>query len=106
MAKKTTKNDATNLDQLASSIKTEHEAVVVAVRKSLDHARKAGELLSQAKKAIKETDYQWGKWVEKRCGILERTTHNYIRIFEKWTEIEAKLKDQGGELARLRTAVG
>jgi hypothetical protein len=101
MTKKTTNNDATNLDQLASTIKTEHEAVVQAIRKSLDHARKAGELLSQAKKALKDTEYQWGKWVEKKCGIKERTANNYLRIFEGWAEIEAKLKDQGGELTHL-----
>jgi hypothetical protein len=108
MAKKTTKADATKLARLVSSIKTEHQAVILAVRKSLDHARKAGELLSKAKAAIKDTEYQWGKWVEKKCGIKERTANNYLRIFEKWAEIEAKLKDQGGDIAHLtvRAALG
>jgi hypothetical protein len=102
MAKTKTKNeDATNLDQLASSIKAEHEAVGLAVRKSLDHARKAGELLSKAKDAIKDTVYQWGRWVEQKCGVIERTANNYLRIHEKWGEIEAKLKDDGGDLAHL-----
>ena len=95
MAKtKTTKTeDATNLDELASEIKQEHEAVGQAVLKSLDHARKAGELLSKAKEAIKDTEYQWGKWVEKKCGVIERTANNYLRIYERWVEIEGKLSD-------------
>ena len=41
MAKKTTKADATKLARLVSSIKNEHQAVILAVRKSLEHARKA-----------------------------------------------------------------
>lgn len=103
MAKtKTTRTeDATNLDKLAIEIKQEHEAVGQAVRKSLDHARKAGELLSKAKEAIQDTVYQWGRWVEQKCGVIERTANNYLRIHEKWSEIEAKRKDEGGNLAHL-----
>lgn len=100
-AKRTTNSDPSKLDELACSIKAEHEAVVQSIRTSLDHARKAGELLSEAREAVKSSVFMWGKWVEMQCGIKERTANNYIRICEKWSEIEAKLAQQGGELHRL-----
>src|SRR4051812_38215225 len=92
---------ATKLDDMATEIKTEHDAVLHAVRTSLAHARNAGELLSQAKQQVKETEFQWGKWVERKCGIIERTANNYLRIYERWDEIEAKSKAQPGDLVRL-----
>lgn len=70
------KSPANSLDEMATEIQTEHDAVLHAVRKSLFHARNAGELLSKAKEKVKETPFQWGKWVEKECGIIERTANN------------------------------
>lgn len=92
---------AVTLVELATTIKAEHEAVVTTYRKSLDHARHAGELLSKAKKEVDQSAFQWAKWVEKECGILERTASNYLRIYHKWAEVEAKVKGQGGDIARL-----
>lgn len=101
LTKTTEKPADATLDEMASEIKTEHDAVLHAVRKSLAHARNAGELLAKAKQQVKETEFQWGKWVEKKCGIIERTANNYLRIYERWDEIEAKSKTQPGDLARL-----
>lgn len=101
LTKTTEKPADATLDEMASEIKTEHDAVLHAVRKSLAHARNAGELLSKAKEQVKETEFQWGKWVEKKCGIIERTANNYLRIYERWDEIEAKSKTQPGDLVRL-----
>jgi hypothetical protein len=91
---------AIGLKELATTIKAEHEAVAT-YRKSLDHARKAGELLSKAKKEVEKTAFQWAKWVEKECGILDRTASNYLRIYDKWAVVEAKVNEQGGDIARL-----
>lgn len=85
-----------SLEQLAAKIKSEHRHAVQTVRKSLEHARTAGELLAQAKDAIKDSPYRWGKWVEQECGIQERTASNYLRLFRKWSEIE-----QAGDVAAL-----
>lgn len=76
------------LEQLAGKIKAEHRHAVQTVRKSLEHARAAGELLAQAKDAIKDSPYRWGKWVEQECGIQERTASNYLRLFRHWAEVE------------------
>jgi hypothetical protein len=98
---KSEKTTAVSLDEMATEIKTEHDGVLHAVRKSLVHARTAGELLSKAKQQVKETEFQWGKWVEKKCGINERTANNYLRIYERWEKIETKIKAQQADLARL-----
>jgi hypothetical protein len=85
-----------NLDQLATRIKAEHRHAVQTVRKSLEHARAAGELLAQAREEIKDSPYRWGKWVEQECGIQERTASNYLRLFRRWAEVE-----QAGDVAAL-----
>jgi hypothetical protein len=92
---------AVKLTELATTIKAEHQAVVTTYRKSLDHARRAGELLAKAKKEVDESAFQWAKWVEKECGIIERTASNYLRIYHKWADVEAKVDEQGGDIARL-----
>src|SRR5579871_4381247 len=77
------------LPQLATKIKSEHDQAVQTVRKSLDHARKAGELLAKAQKQVmKNTAFKWGRWVEQECGIKERTASNYIRLYRNWSKIE------------------
>lgn len=61
----------------------------------------AGELLSKAKKEVEKTAFQWAKWLEKDCGVLERTASNYIRLYGQSAEVEAKVNEQGGDIARL-----
>lgn len=91
-----------NLEKLVTEIKKEHQQVVQTVRKSIDHAKKAGELLSKAKEQVEATTaFKWGRWVEQECGILERTASNYIRVFAHWSEIDAKMKEKDFDPARL-----
>ena len=82
------RSDGMTLEQLASKIKAEHRHVVQTFRKSLEHARGAGELLAEAREEIKNSAFRWGKWVEQECEIQERTASNYIRVFRRWDEIE------------------
>lgn len=94
------------LEQLAGKIKTEHQQVVQVVRKSLDHARKAGELLARAKEQVeKNSAYRWSRWVEQECGILDRTASNYIRVFRHWDEIERATKEGDPTGLTLRAAL-
>jgi hypothetical protein len=99
-ATKPAKRDVGNkLDELALDIKAEHREVGAALRKSLDHARKAGELLARAKQQIEALpEYKWGGWVSKTCEIHERTANNYIRIHRQWAKIEQAVK---GDIANL-----
>jgi hypothetical protein len=85
---------------LAIDIKAEHREVGSALRKSLDHARKAGELLARAKEQIDANpEYKWGGWLQKQCDIHERTANNYIRIHRHWAKIEQAVK--GGDISNL-----
>jgi Protein of unknown function (DUF3102) len=70
----------TNQDDLAAlalRIKFEHEAAAVAVKSSVDHAIKAGQLLLQAKTLVQYGN--WLPWLRENCDIAERTAQLYMR---------------------------
>jgi Protein of unknown function (DUF3102) len=52
---------------------------------ALEHARKAGELLEQAKAQL--TQSQWLPWLKEHCQFSERTAQNYVRVAREWTEL-------------------
>lgn len=70
---------------LVPSINREHKAVVDALEKGLDHALKAGEYLSQAKRLVGHGG--WAEWVEKHCEFSYRTARSYIRVYNKRDEL-------------------
>ncbi len=90
-----------SLDKLVTDIKKEHEQVGLAMRKSIQHARKAGELLTKAKAEVDKGETKWSFWVKNRCGIAERMAANYIRIFKDWAKIEAKVSQDNFDLAEM-----
>lgn len=99
-ARPTKKIVGNKLDELAIGIKAEHKEVGAALRKSLEHAKRAGELLARAKEQIDANpEYKWGGWVQKQCEIHERTANNYIRIHRHWAKIEQAVK--GDDIASL-----
>jgi hypothetical protein len=75
---------------LVPEIITEHRAVVDAsqsgYKNSLQHAIKAGELLNQAREAIKKG---WLAWLEEQCPDIPQTTANlYMRLATNKTKID------------------
>ncbi|MFO0806155.1 MAG: hypothetical protein U0791_23885 [Gemmataceae bacterium] len=88
-------------EKLITDIRREHEQVGLAMKKSLDHARKAGELLTSAKGKIDESELKWSYWVKNKCGITERMAANYLRIYRGWQKIEEKASEKGFEMAEL-----
>jgi hypothetical protein len=76
-----------SLVDLAARIRAEHEAAGGALKRSLQHAMAAGELLLEAKVQLKHG--QWLPWLES-CGISERTAQRYIRLVHNRETIEAK----------------
>jgi hypothetical protein len=76
-----------SLADLAARIRAEHEAAGGALKRSLQHAIAAGELLLEAKAQLKHG--QWLPWLES-CGISERTAQRYIRLVHNREAIEAK----------------
>ena len=67
------------LDDLAKQINIEHVAAIEHARSAIQRARKAGELLIQAKYACSHG--QWLPWLTAKCpAIAERTAQAYMRL--------------------------
>lgn len=77
-----------SLEVILAEIRQEHEAVVTTFRKGLQHAKRVGELLNEAKAQVDHGD--WTEWVKQNCLFSKRTAENYQRIAKHWSEIEAK----------------
>ncbi len=71
-------NSAVVLANLAQRINTEHEAARAAMRKGLQHALNAGELLIEAKAAVPHGE--WLPWLETNCSVSERTAQLYMKV--------------------------
>jgi hypothetical protein len=73
---------------LATEINAEHAAALSAVRSGLEHARRAGALLIEAKAALEHG--AWLPWLAEQCPrILERTAQGYMRLAREWPRLEA-----------------
>jgi Protein of unknown function (DUF3102) len=78
------------LDTLAERINEEHRKVEAAMGRALQHARRAGKLLVEAK----ERTYhgEWLPWLKANFEGSERTAQMYMRVHSRWPEIEANTK--------------
>ena len=88
-------NSAVVLGNLAQRINTEAEAAHAAVRKGLEHALKAGELLIEAKAVVPHG--QWLPWLEANCTVAERSAQLYMRVARE----RGKLSGESAGLADL-----
>jgi hypothetical protein len=79
---------ADELAELARQIHAEHEAAEVSLRSGLEHARKAGELLLQAKSRCAHG--KWLTWLKDNARFSERTAQAYMRVARRWGELAAK----------------
>jgi hypothetical protein len=79
---------APNLAQLAQRINAECTAALTAARTALEHARRAGELLVEAKAACGHG--QWLRWLEANVPLSRRTAQGYMRLATRWAQLEAK----------------
>lgn len=77
-----------SLADLAARIRAEHEATAVALKRSVEHAMAAGDLLIEAKKLLKHG--QWLPWLDEHCVMSERTAQLYMRCARNREAIEAK----------------
>jgi hypothetical protein len=74
-----------SLVDLAARIKAEHEAAAGALKRSVEHAIAAGDLLIEAKAQVPHG--QWLPWLKEHCQIPERTARLYMRLAKNKTEI-------------------
>lgn len=73
---------------LAQRINAEHQAATNKAREAIDHARRAGELLLEAKAACKHGE--WLSWLKSNCSVGERQARNYIKLAKGWNAIQSK----------------
>ena len=66
------------LDNLATDINREHELAEQAARTAVEHAMKAGELLTEAKATVAHGE--WLPWLKTNVVFSERTAQAYMRI--------------------------
>lgn len=76
------------LTALAADIQREHEAAHGKAREALEHARRAGELLIEAKGQLEHG--AWLPWLSEHCGVSSRSAQRYMRLASRWGELESK----------------
>ncbi len=90
--------------RLASDICAEHAAVGDAAQSALHHARRAGELLTEAKEALAHG--AWLPWLAEHCPTVPaRTAQLYMRIASEWPRLAAEANTQRVAHLTVRDAV-
>jgi len=81
--------DHLSATSLSAEINAAHTAACRAAGEALNHARRAGELLQQAKAAVNHGE--WLPWLAANCpAISERTAQGYMRVAREWPALQAK----------------
>ena len=78
-----------SLADLAARIKAEHEATAIAMRRGVEHAMAAGDLLLEAKAQLKHGE--WLPWLAAHCHIPERTARLYMRLALNRAELDHQI---------------
>jgi len=76
-----------DLPTLAAEIVREHEAATSAARSALGHARRAGELLIEARRQVGHGG--WTAWLAENFPASARTARLYMQVARGWTELGA-----------------
>jgi hypothetical protein len=82
---------AAQLGGLVKKIDKEIKNCGKAVRSALEHARKAGNYLLEARKLISHGE--WAAWVTDNVKLPLRSAQLYMRIAKRWDELEANTQD-------------
>ena len=78
-----------SLQSLAAQINDAHGNACRAAQSAITHARRAGELLIEAKAGLEHGS--WLSWLGECCPtISERTAQAYMRVARDWPTLEAK----------------
>ncbi len=75
-----------SLTDLAKQISAAHGEALAAARTSLEHARKAGQLLLRVKERLPHGKFM--SWVEASCPFKRSTAGNYMRIAKDWQSLQ------------------
>jgi len=69
------------LPAIAKDINQEHELAISSARTAIEHAHKAGTLLTEAKAQVKHGE--WGNWIANNCPFSERTARAYMQLSKR-----------------------
>ena len=70
---------------LAADINREHEAAEHAATTAVEHARRAGEMLLEAKAAVLHG--AWLPWIRENLSLSERSAQGYMRVAKQLREL-------------------
>jgi hypothetical protein len=73
------------LASLAAQINEAHRQCVAAASSALEHARRAGTLLAEAKGKCGHG--QWLPWLKENFDFSERTAQNYMKVAREWPRL-------------------
>jgi Protein of unknown function (DUF3102) len=77
------------LADLAARIRQEHDAVGHALKRGLEHAINAGNLLLEAKAQLKQQGGAWLPWLSEHCQVSERMAPRYMQLARHAPWLEA-----------------
>jgi hypothetical protein len=87
-----------SLGSLAASINAEHDAVERALLTAVEHARRAGDLLIEAKAQVDHGE--WLPWIRDYCpNVSPQVAQRYMRIAREWPRVEAANAYRGTHLS-------
>ena len=84
------------LADLANQINAEHEACHFAMRESIKHAVRAGELLVEAKMGLPHG--QWASWLDANCDFSDRTARAYMRLAKELPKLDEANRQRVAEM--------
>src|SRR5687768_17211090 len=76
------------LEDLVREINEAHDQTEQHFNNAVQHARRAGQLLLEAKKQVTHGD--WKKWVKDHCKFSLRTAQTYMVLARRWPELQQK----------------
>jgi len=100
-----TTDQTANVDplvELANRIKSYHKAVEDAAKNIVEKAMAAGRDLIEAKGKVPHG--RWLPWLEKECGLSERTAQRYMRLAGGKKKIDLWLREKSATMADLTLA--
>jgi hypothetical protein len=95
----TTLSDADLAKQINDHLKEMENTTSQIKQTVLQQALRLGELLLQAKAKIGHGPF--GKWIERKTDLSERSAQRYMQLKEGWPKIEAWLKENSATVADL-----
>ena len=89
--------DTLDLTTLAAEINAEHRACDEALRKGLNHAVRAGELLIEAKSHVKRGE--WGAWIQDNFEGSARTAQAYMKVAREVPKLDGAKAQRVADLS-------